>query len=309
VRAFWRGNTPDPIPADVAAQAKRGFDPDAVSGPLEAALLRRFGRMGRAVLRLVSANFETGSVDAHLWRSLKALCLAIFCGWACIAVMPIVLDPIYLAVCRHHIEQSNIEIFRMIIAIFTAVILVVYMLWHWGVLHLMLQGQMELSASFSQAPAQNRFLNLTPPTTTRGDNRYPLTEITGLFGGVAGLLLGLPFTPLAWTVVIAVPALAELHFFLALNIPLGNKDYRRSWLLSLFRFTFQAFCAITAIGVLVALIIVVCKEAIDSGEPWIGWLGSINILLVFDVAFYMLARWIYVRRRFDAERWSQQNRV
>lgn len=326
-RAFWHGREDEPVPADAAEAKARSFDADGISGPLEAALLRRFGRMGRAVLRLVSANFEAGSVDAHLVRSLKALVVCVAGGWATMTVVPLVLEPLYFLYYRRPFHDPEGAL-RTAFAIAWVVGMGLYLLWIWGAFSILTGGQQDLSGVSAQPGAPKRFFQLSQTPPTRGDSRYPLTEIyavgysdamllptgymlisgviVGLFVLLEGLLFGLPWDALAWTVAIGVPALAEGSFLAMLNMLSEHQDYRRSRLLTLFLGVFTVTCALIAVGTLVTLIVIVCHAAVENGQPWIGWLGALNVVLVFDVALYGVMRWIYVRRRFDAEKRDPQ---
>jgi len=323
VRAFWYGMAEGPVPADAASSPKRSFDPDGISGPVEAALLRRVGRMGRAVLRLVSANFEAGSVDAHLLRSLKALAVTAAGGWLAMLVIPMVVSQLYVLLYRTPLRQDDTEAFQTLIAVLCTIGLAAYLLWLWGVFHAIAQGQ-SVSGGSTQAAGPKRSFLLSQPAPTRGDNRYPLTEIyavgcsdivilptlyvllssiaIGLCVLAGGVVFGLPVGAMLWAVAVGVPVCTELAFVAGLNTVLNYKDYRRSRLISLFQCVLVVTCGVVCVIGLIMLIAFVCVAAVERGQPWAGWLGTVNMVLVLDVAVYMLTRLVYVRRRFDAER-------
>ena len=88
-------------------------------------------------------------------------------------------------------------------------------------------------------------------------------------------------------------------------------DYRRSWLITTYR-TVQAtaLCSLASVAMLAVWAFLIKGTLVDvhpsEQRPWVAWLGGVHLVLVFDVALYMLFRLIYVRRRFDVERIGRQ---
>ena len=129
-----------------------------------------------------------------------------------------------------------------------------------------------------------------------------------MLGFAEGALLGLPVHVLVWIAVILIPALPQLHFLVALlNIASYCRDYRRTWLILIFKTIVYSTLGIAVFSGVGALIAMLVESTIHAGRPWTGWLGAVNILLVFDVALYMFCRMLYVRRRFDADRMGGRN--
>jgi hypothetical protein len=122
-------------------------------------------------------------------------------------------------------------------------------------------------------------------------------------GALEALAVGLPPANVGWTFIIALPALAQVYYLGILVSMISYwMDYSRSRVLVFFKGI--AFGAVfgTLISGLAILIVYLCAQSIENHRPGVAWLGCINITLVFDVALYSFFRWVYIRRRFDAER-------
>jgi hypothetical protein len=186
-----------------------------------------------------------------------------------------------------------------------------------------------LKAPGVQSDSANRVqvqsFRLAVPAPSRGDTRYPLSEIYAIgfsdavllptfytlmwttvsvaLAFAEALLLGLPAEVLIWIAVILIPALPQLVFLLSLLNIAGNcRDYRRSWVITAFKALAWTALWMAVFGGMISLVSWMVDTSIENGRPWTGWLGAVNAALVFDVTVYMLARALYVRRRFDAER-------
>ena len=332
-RATWNLDPTAPKPADALPQKKRRHDPDHVNGPIEGWLIARVGRMGRAVLRLISAVFDVGAIDRHVLYSLALLPVCLVGAWLSMWTLPELIDA-GLALLQTRMDFHTRDAVRNVIASLWIIVVLFYRMTIFGGLRFHVQKNQKsvLPANWAQ-PAINpvggniSFLMVNAPTvpSTRGDNRYPLTEIypvgfsdavllptlytllwVSFLGALAlgeGLLLGLDSSSMFWSVAIGIPALVQLAFFSAILTSVSNwKDYRRSHLISFVKnIAIAVITALLVFGIFI-LIVLLCKELLASDRAWVAWLGSINMVLVFDVACYMTARWIYVRRRFDSER-------
>ena len=334
-RAAWQDDFHAPKPADSIKIRKRQYDPDGINGPLEAWLVARFGRMGRATLRMNSAVFEAGSVDKHLLGVLKLIPLCLAGGFISMALAPKIIGMICLMF-EGKLPWEAIEPIRILVAVLCILLTFMARMRVWGGLRLSAARQ-QRDASTGRMPRESAFNELSvlmvrdsTSTVTRGDNRHPLTEIypmgfsdavllptfyclfwLAVLGGLLfleGYVLGLPIWIVGWCVLIGVPAMTQVCFFAAIGNFLGNlQDYRRSRVISFFKLVTTITLSSLTAAILGALIVYLCLESIKSDRPWVAWLGTLNIMAVFDVAFYMLMRWIYVRRRFDAERRLQRS--
>ncbi|MBI3828970.1 MAG: hypothetical protein HY291_05620 [Planctomycetes bacterium] len=328
-RMALNGFSADAKPADAAEAPERRFDPDAVSGPIEAWLLARFGRMARAALRLVTSNYEVGSVDAHLRRCLWAVPVCVIGGWLSALLLPEVVDALMQVFGSTLPPQGRRDLSQIAAATLVGGVLL-YRVVVWGTFVNASAGNAQvLKASGVQADAANRVqvqsFRLAVPAPSRGDTRYPLCEIyaigfsdavllptfyTLLWTTVSvalafaeALLLGLPAEVLVWIAVILIPALTQLVFLLSLLNIAGNcRDYRRSWVITAFKALAWTALWMAVFSGVISLVSWMVDASISNGRPWTGWLGAVNVAPVFDVTVYMLARTLYVRRRFDAER-------
>ena len=323
-RAWWHEGAAAPKPADAAQTPAHSFDPDGINGPIEAWLVRGVGRMGRAVLRLMTTSPEAGAADRHLLQSLMLIPFCLLGAYVTMAVAPVLIGMVCI-IFSGSLDEPARAVIRTVSASLWVAGFALYRVSIWGCLG---RAARALHASRRAPvntgdPISNLLLQSQP--VTRGDSRYPLSEIyavgfndavllptfytllwTGAVGALAfleGLALGLWSPALVWAVVIAVPAITELYYLILLmNTASTWTDYRRSRLREFLKFLVVVPTAIGVCEGLGWLIFYVCQETLRQGEPWIGWLGAVNMLLVFDVALYMSARWMYVRRRFDAER-------
>ena len=323
VRSCWHADGAGARPADASKTPRQKFDPDAVSGTCEAWYLRRFGRMGRAALRLATLNFESGSIDVHLRRVLVSVPLSLAGAWLCMRLAP----PAVNAVCLIFGSPLGASARQTVAA-------VVAVLWIVGLLFYRLDIFTGMSTALGQlrymenpARGAGNFFSTQRSaflTLTRGDNRYPMTEIyaTGfsdtvlipflsigawlfLLAALAffeATLLGLSGRALNWTTAIALPIAVQGYFISRLNsVTRYWKDYRRSHLISFVIGMLSVFVVLFLLTGLAVLMLLLVTTTVEQNHPWIGWLGCMNMLVVFDIAAYRLARWLYVRRRFDAE--------
>jgi hypothetical protein len=334
-RATWNSDPNAPKPADALPEKKRRHDPDHVNGPLEGLLVGRVGRMGRAVLRLIAAVYDVGAVDKHILYSLALLPLCVLGGHVSMWVLPEVINA-GLALIQTKLDFTGYHAIRNIAAAAWIVIILFYRMSIWGGLRFHVQQQKSplppsWGGGVNPLGGNISFLMVRDSSipTTRGDNRYPLTEIypvgfsdavllptfytllwvlfLGALVMAEGALLGLDLNIVLWCVGIGVPALVQLSFFAALLTSVSNwMDYRRSRLASFIKGICVGMCFALLGGGMLILIMLLSKELIDRDRAWVAWLGSLNMILIFDLACYMTARWIYVRRRFDAERRQQR---
>jgi hypothetical protein len=314
-------------PADSAPPERRSFDPDVVNGRLEALFIAWLGRMGRAVLRMVSANVRSGALDYMLVRTAVGLACSILLGRIFMWLVPAMINAILIVYGLSPLRPDAEEAFGTAVAIVFLVALAVYCLVSWGGPKMWQVGAKAYARNEQSEAAAGSWgaLFRKKKTATRGDRRYPLIEIYAvgfsdavllptLYAGfwilvsggavaVAGVVYGLTPKYLGWVVAIGVPILWQLAFLSYIG-GISNywMHYSRSLLIQIFTAIWMGvLLAIGAIGCAV-LIVVICGTASQANYPsWVGWLGSINVLVVADVAFYMLVRWLYVRRRFDAE--------
>lgn len=314
-------------PADAGGHEHRFLDPDRVNGPIEALFIAWLGRMGRAVLRIVSANVQSGAVDYLLVRTLLIVLCSVLLGHAAMWLVPAALNAILTVYRMGPLGAGAVEGIRTAVALLFLIGLSVYCLVQWGGPKMWQIGARAYAPDAQSEAAAGSWgaLFRKKRTATRGDRRYPLIEIyavgfsdavllptlyagfwilvTGTAVGLTGVLYGLTPKYVGWTVAIGVPALWQLSFLSYIG-GISNywMHYSRSLLIQIFTALWMG--VLMAVGAIscVVLIVVICKMAYEAGYPgWIPWLGSLNILVVADVAFYMIVRWVYVRRRFDAE--------
>ena len=333
-RATWHLDPNAPRPADALPQKKRRHNPDHVNGPIEGWLVARVGRMGRAVLRLISAVFDVGAIDRHIFYSLALAPVCLIGAWLSMWTLPELVDAGLAMFQQPRLDFHTREAMRATVAALWMIVVLFYRITIFGGLRFHVQQNQKsvLPANWAQpavSPVGGNIsflmVGASSVPSTRGDNRYPLTEIypvgfsdavllptlytllwVSFLGALAlgeGLLLGLNSSSMIWSVAVGVPALVQLSFFSAILTSASNwKDYRRSHLISFIKSIATALItALLVLGIFV-LIVLLCKELLATDRAWVAWLGSINMVLVFDVACYMTARWIYVRRRFDSER-------
>jgi hypothetical protein len=337
-RATWHFDKAAPKPADSLPKRKPRHDPDEVNGVIEGWLVARFGRMGRSVLRVISAVFDVGAVDRHLDYSIALIPLCLFSGYTLMWLLPDLLDAIF-TLFQGQLDKAARQGVQTFSGAICLIVVLVYRMSIWGALRMNVKQPTGSAfnsnwngGGMNSASGNISFLMVRDSSlpATRGDNRYPLTEIypigfsdavllptfysllwLSLVGGLSlieGLLLGLDAETMVWCFVIGVPALTQVCFFAAMGTMVSNwMDYRRAWLASFVRSLAFGICVAFVLLGVVVLIIFLCRESIDHGRPWVAWLGSLNIVLIVDVALYMSARWIYVRRRFDAERRNVRN--
>jgi hypothetical protein len=323
-RAFWHGEINAPRPADAAAAPRRPFDPDQVNGPIERLLLGWIGRMGRAVMRLLTANFAAGAYDRHLWHSLKLVPLCVAGGWLSMLLAP----EIATGICRIFDVQLDAKELN-VVGTWTAALWVAGLaqvrMRAWGCFVGLDDGSFRMTAAERDSEQLTLPPRLRYARRARGDNRYPLYEIyavgfndavllptvhvavaalsIGAFALLEGLALGLWSSTLLWIVAIAVPSQVQLTLLLLLGqMPLNVVHYSRRWLSSILRIVLGLYAAIGLLFAVGLLITYLWSECLHAGRPWTAWLGSLNILVVLDVTLYTATRWWYVRRRFDAER-------
>ncbi len=330
-RVGWEQASDRSVPADAAEEEPRSFDPDEVNGPLEQWLINSVGRMGRATLRFVSASNHAGALDPHLMTCLKSLLVCVILGKASMIIMP---QLVSAALKPFGIALSGS--LRDIVAFLTGGVWIgavfLYRVRHLGTIVNVDSSQ------YALRPHQTGNLNLghfnpptlisnlnRPPVATRGDSRYPLSEIFavgfsdavllptlynlawmiayGLLALLEGWVLGLPASTLIWTVAVAVPAVVELFYLMKLMaITSYQRDYRRSRLITFFQLLFASLITIVVLGLLIGLSAWMVQSTLEKNMPWLGWMGSIHMAVVFDLSLYWLVRWMYVRRRFDADR-------
>jgi hypothetical protein len=330
-RLALNGSYADAKPADAAEAPERRFDPDGVSGPIEAWFLARFGRMARAALRLVTSNYEVGSVDSHLRSSLWALPVCVAGGWLTARLLPIVVDAIMQLFGNTLQGEGRLTIAHIATASWVGGVFI-YRVVVWGTV----VSTSGASAQYRTAgPASGdrikiRSFRLAMPAPSRGDLRHPLSEIYAIgfsdsvllptfytllwttvaviLGFAEALLLGLPAEIMIWIAAILIPALPQLVFFFTLlNIAGYCRDYRRFWVITIFKTLAWTAVWMAVFSGLLLLVSWMVEATIENHHPWTGWLGAVNVTLVFDVALYMLCRLLYVRRRFDAERVDQRH--
>jgi hypothetical protein len=106
-----------------------------------------------------------------------------------------------------------------------------------------------------------------------------------------------------WTFLIALPALVQLFF---LGVLISILSYWMHYSRSRLQIFFKGLACGLGFGTLLAgffvLVAFLCATQIEANRPWVAWLGSVNMALIFNVALYSVFRWMYIRRRFDAER-------
>jgi hypothetical protein len=315
-------------PADAKQAERPGFNPDRINGPFEKLLIAWLGRMGRAVLRLVTVNAQSGAIDRILLRTLAAGGLALLLGYGAMWLVPRAFD-VLLSLYRIGLAEREVNVIRSIVAVLALIVLTIYCIAVWGGPRVwrtgLGNGAFSRDAQTEGPLGSWSKLFRRRKATTRGDQRYPLSEIyavgfsdavlvpslyTGFWltatAGVvwgAGFLLGLPLTGMNWAVAIGLPGLWQLAFLSYLGMASNYwTHYRRSLLYQIFMSVWM--CVLAAVGVLTVLALIVGLWVLShrAGYPhWMPWLGTVNILVIADLAQYMLVRWLYVRRRFDAE--------
>ena len=134
--------------------------------------------MARAALRLVSSNYETGSVDAHLKRSLLALPVCLAGAWLTMLVLPEVVDA-GMHIFGFELGSEGRQVMDMVCAAAWVGGMFVYRMTIWGTV-VASQGTYG-AAQRGNAPAANfsglQSFRLAVPAAARGDNRHPLNEI------------------------------------------------------------------------------------------------------------------------------------
>jgi len=330
-RGTWNDQVDAARPAEAVEKPARTFDPDEVSGPIEARLIARYGRMGRAALRAVSLNFSAGNIDAHLWRTVKLLPLVIGVGWVLVLCFPPAARLVAILF-GYRLTGEETKHFGVGVACFWLALVSAYRLSIWETLEVsglcnrytMLRFSLNSGLSAHGTTTAKTFFGLAQQAPTRGDNLQPLTEIYALgfndavlipvlnaafwsllLGGlllIEGAALGVPIQWLLWTVGIAVPCYLQMTFLSMLNnLAICWVDYRRSRLLNIFYGLSSFLASLAAFGVIAGACGAMIYHSVQTTQHWIGWLGSLNALLLFNVGVFMLMRLIYVRRRFDAE--------
>ena len=324
VRTGWFG-LGGPRPADAADKTVRGFDNDAVKGPLERWLIARIGRMGRATLRLVAQNPESGSIAAHLKFSLLPIVPTIAFAYLAKTIAPGVISGI-LSIFQSSMPRAELELAGILCAALCIGVGFMFTLSVWSVMpaRMRLDNNSGQSRSILASMLEQDGV-VMPKVVARGDFRYPVSEIYAvgfkdavllptfyaaftlfvpmLIACAEALALGLPAQ---WTFIVAVVAYAlllQLSYvgFLGSRVGYMLMDYRRSRLSIVFRSIVALAALMTLTGLIIALITVLCTETFARNQLWVGILGSFNILLIIDIVFFSVLRTIYVRRRFDCE--------
>lgn len=328
VRCGLDREVPVAAPADAGRTERRAFNPDRVNGPLERLLVAWLGRMGRAVLRLVTANAQSGAIDRVLIRTLIISAFAVAFGRASMWLVP---KGIAAFLNLHGIpfDERDEQVIGDIIAVTVLAGLTVYCILVWGGPRVLRSG---IGAQAVSRDAQSggmagswSRLFRRRKATTRGDQRYPLSEIyavgfsdavlvptlyaafwlsaTAAMIWVTGLLFGLSVSGLNWSVAIGLPALLEFTFLSNVGMSWSYwTHYRRSLLYHVLLAVWFGVLAVAGFMAVLALIVWVWVASHKAEHPyWVPWLGTLNILLVANVSCYMLVRALYVRRRFDAE--------
>ncbi|MCW8130400.1 MAG: hypothetical protein KIS92_08635 [Planctomycetota bacterium] len=322
-RLGFSGVSRDPKPAQAADAPTRAFDPDAENGPVEGWLLRKLGRMARATLRLMTRNHEAGSLDRHFLRTLYYAPVSLAAGWLALHLVPGAVD----FVCRIWWQPLLPRDYRILGEGAAAVaILIVYVtrMSIWGRLTgAGLQGPQRSAA----APTGWALLagQRAAPALSRGDLRIPLNELYAV--GYSDAVLLPTLYALLWSFLLAGLALAEavavgldpaasllaaaivavvvpqtVFLIALLGIQSYCKNYRRTWTALILQTCAFAVVFISLISGILIVVAYLVQHVLDENRPvWIAYVGSVNLVLVFDVAVYMLARLVYVRRRFDAE--------
>ena len=324
VRSGWQG-VGAVRPADATKSKPRSFDPDAVNGPLEAILIRRIGRMGRATLRLVSRNAQAGAIDIHLQRTLLLCIPAVLIGWLANRLVPNLLET-FLNLFERSANPLELRTAGQLAAAATLFIVAMIKMHIWGMLsfrHFVSSNANQSRDIFTQIFQQQGLIQRVQ--VTRGDNRYPLIEIYAIgfkdavllpmfyamfwllvvvgTTAVEALLLGLPADLVCWAALASYILLLQLLFVLSLSYTLLYTllDHRRSRLLR----AVQSIVNLSVFGLLMVsvagLIGYLWTESIPQNRFAVAALGTVNILVIVDVVIYSLARWIYLRRRFDCE--------
>ena len=323
VRAGWE-SVGAVKPADATRAKPRSFDPDAVNGPLEALLIRRIGRMGRATLRLVSRNAQAGAIDIHLQRTLLLCIPSVLIAWLASRIVPNLLET-FLNVFERSANAVELRTTGQVAATVCIVLCAMVKIHFWGMLSFRqftppTPQSRDLFMQFFQQQGIIQFQK-----ATRGDNRYPLIEIYAIgfkdavllptyyslfwllvvVGTASGeaLLLGLPSELIGWSALLSYLVLIQVLFLLSLSYTLlyTSLDYRRSRWLTMVRMTFVAtLSGLATLGVF-ALIAYLWSELVKQDRFAIAVLGTVNIMLIVNVVVYSLSRWVYLRRRFDCE--------
>ncbi|HYG73392.1 MAG TPA: hypothetical protein VEK08_00060 [Planctomycetota bacterium] len=333
VRATWHLDSEAAKPADALPRRKRRHDPDQINGPLEGWLVARIGRMGRAVLRLISAVYDVGAIDCHIRSSLLLLPLCIAGGYLSMMLLPDLVNA-GMSLVQAPLNPDARNYVRVIAATVWIAGLLLYRMTIWGGMRFQAQqnAKTPVPADWAGNMANSVNLNMSllmvgdsSMPSTRGDNRYPLTEIypvgysdavllptlyallwvsfVGILALAEAFLLGLDMNVSIWCVAIGIPAMVELSFLAAIGTLISNwMDYRRSRLVSFVKNVASGLVVALLLGGMFVLITLLTKDLLARERPWVAWLGALNMILIFDVAAYMTARWIYVRRPFDAER-------
>jgi hypothetical protein len=323
VRAGWHGVS-DPAPADAQKSQPRRFDPDVVNGPLESWLLARIGRMGRATLRLMAQNFEAGAIDVHLRRSLLVVIPCIALGYAAMYVTPPAIEFLMRVFQSRGLEQGEREGIEQMAAAICVALTAVFRLHLWGTWR-------AAGAMLSYTPQQTVWqldawqMKRAPLVITRGDGRHPAYEVYAVgfkdavllptfytmawlfpvlgIAALESLALQLPPRMVGWSFLIALPALAQLFYFgVLISILSYWMHYSRSRLQIFFKSLAWGLGFGTLVAVFFGLVAFLCTSQIEANRPWVAWLGTVNMAVIFNVALYSIFRWMYIQRRFDAER-------
>ncbi len=324
VRSGWLG-VGAVRPADATKSKPRSFDPDAINGPLEGLLIRRIGRMGRATLRLVSRNAQAGAVDIHLQRTLLLCIPAVLIGWLANRLVPNLLET-FLNIFERSANVLELRTAGQLASAATLFIVAMIKIHVWGMLsfrNLVPPNTTQSRDIFTQIFQQQGLIQRVQ--VTRGDNRYPLIEIYAIgfkdavllpvyyamfwllivvaTTALEALLLGLPADLVGWSALGSYTVLLQILFVLSLSYVqmYAMLDYRRSRLLTAVQF----LVSLSFIGLLLASVIgligYLWSESIPQNRFAIAALGTVNILVIVNSVIYSLARWMYVRRRFDCE--------
>jgi hypothetical protein len=324
VRTGWFGAN-SPRPAEAAHKTGRGFDNDKISGPLERWLIARIGRMGRATLRLVAQNPESGSITTHLKMSLLPIVPTLAIAYLAKTVAPGLINEV-LSIFQTSMPGADLEVAGTLCVALCILVGFGITLSVWSMLPSRLRfqnhGVQNRSIVASLLEQDGVIMN---KQIARGDFRYPVSEIYAVgfkdavllptfYGAInlfvpvliacgEALALGLPPQ---WTLIVALIAyglLLQLNFMGCLGSRLGFMlvDYRRSRLMLFFRGALAFAVIITLLGFTIGLMTVLCAETYARDRLWVGILGSFNILLIIDIVGYSVLRGIYIRRRFDCE--------
>jgi len=166
-------------PADAGRIERRSFDPDAVNGPFESLFIAWLGRMGRAVLRMVSANMQSGALDYLLVRTMFGTASGVLLGHIAMLMIPAGLDAILTVYGQSPLSAEAVGNVRSTVAVFFLILLALFCLITWGG-HKTWQTGARVYARNEQTEAAAGSwgaLFRRKKTATRGDRRYPLIEI------------------------------------------------------------------------------------------------------------------------------------